>query len=410
MELLHVRCCGLDVHKDTVVACVRVAMEGGKVRQDVRTFATTTSSLFKLGDWLKAEQIKAVAMEATGVYWKPVWNLLEGQFDLMLVNPQHIKSLAGRKTDVKDSEWIADLLAHGLLKGSFVPTAELRDTRDLTRMRVSLVEDATRVHNRIAKVLEEANIKLGSVASDILGKSGYDMLRSIVHGEDDPEVLADLARRQLRGKIPKLREALNGGVRDHHRFLLGQLLNQWDFLQQQIQAIELETEKRMTPFFEQAARRLETIPGVSRLAAVAIVAEIGTDMEQFPTAAHLVSWGGMCPGNYESAGKRKKEKTRKGNMALRRVLCQAAWAASHTKNTYFKAQFHRISARRGRKRAIIAVGHSILAVCWHLLSSQKDYHDLGADYFDKIDRARKVRYHVRRLRDLGHHVHLDSAA
>jgi transposase len=348
-------------------------------------------------------------MEATGVYWKPVWNVLEGQFtEVLLVNAQHIKAVPGRKTDQKDSEWIADLLQHGLLRGSFVPPRPTRELRDLTRYRVSLTEECNRVSNRIQKVLEDANLKLASVATDALGASGRAMLRAMLAGEDNPERLAELAKGLLRNKIPALREALVGRVTEHHRFMLRQLLDDLEHAEAKMATVEEEIDRRLRPFQTEVAR-LCTIPGVDRVTAWGLLSEIGLNMAQFPSAAHLASWAGMCPGNFESAGKRLSGKTRKGSALLRRHLCQAAWAVSTKKNSYLSALFRRVAARRGKKRATMAVGHAILVIAFHLLNRQTIYVDLGHDYFDRRNADAVRRSLVKRLQNLGHTVSLSPA-
>ena len=322
MQVVHACCAGLDVHKKTVSACVSVCQADGSKAQQVRVFGAFTRDLLALADWLKQQGVTHVAMEATGVYWRPVWAVLEGQFEQMLVNPQHIKAVPGRKTDAKDCEWIADLLQHGLLKGSFVPPTPIQDLRDLTRYRAELRQAQTRVANRIQKFLEQANLKLASVASDVLGVSGRQMLEAIIGGQESPQRLAELARGRLRSKIPELSRALEGRVRDHHRFMLAEYLDEWETLGQRITRIEAEIDKRIGPF-ESAVTLWKSIPGVDQVTACSLVAEIGVDMSQFPTARHLASWAGVCPGNHESAGKRKSGKTREGNRWLRRTLCQA---------------------------------------------------------------------------------------
>ena len=373
MDLIHACCAGLDVHKKTVVACVRRVGPDGQVSREVRTFGTMTADLLALADWLDAEGVSHVAMESTGVYWKPVFHLLEGRFEVLLVNAQHIKQVPGRKTDVKDAEWIAQLLQHGLLAASFVPPPPIRELRDLTRQRPQLVRERAAVANRIQKVLEDANIKLASVATDVLGVSGRAMLAALIGGSDDPAALADLARGRLRGKIPELPQALQGRVTDHHRFLLRMLLEQVEQLEGLIAEYAARIEEVAAPFAE-AAARLETIPGVGAAAAEVIVAEIGTDMTQFPTAGHLASWAGLCPGNNESAGKRRSGKTTKGSQWLRTVLVQVAWAASHTKETIFSATYRRWAKRLGKKKALVALGHKIL-VTDKLLKDQTDYQE-----------------------------------
>src|SRR5260370_26625161 len=403
METLCPCCAGLDVHKQTVVACVRRLDAKGKVRQQTRTFGTMTSHLLELGDWLAEQGVTQVA-ESTGVYWKPIWNLLEGQFQVLLVNARHIKQVPGRKTDVKDSEWIAQLLQCGLLRGSFVPETPQRELRELTRQRRQLVHSKASVANRIQKVLEDANIKLGSVASDVLGVSGRDMLRALIAGEDDPPKLAELARRKLRAKIPALRLALRGRVTAHHRFLLGLLLDELTHLEGLIERLTARISEVLPSPFAEAIARLTTIPGIEVRAAENIVAEIGVDMDVFPTDGHLASWAGMCSGQRESAGKRQSGRTRKGNQWLRTTLVQVAWAASHTKHTYLSAQYRRLAGRRGKKRALVAVGHTILVMIYHLLREGTTYAELGADYFDHLDTDRLTRTLVRRLERLGHEV------
>jgi transposase len=401
-----VRCCaGLDVHKKTVVACVRCLQDNGKVRKEVRTFGTMTADLLALSDWLAAAGVTQVAMESTGVYWKPVWNLLEGRFLLLLVNARHIKQVPGRKTDVKDSAWTAELLQHGLLPGSFVPPAPQRELRELTRQRTQLMRQKASVSNRIQKVLEDANIKLASVATDVLGTSGRLMLEAIIAGKDDPEELAKLAQRKLPAQIPVLKVALRGRVTEHHRFLLRLLLDEVT----QLEAWMARVSERITAVLPQpraaALPRLVEVPGIGERAAENILAEIGTNMEQFPTKAHRSSWVGMSPANNESAGKRKSGHTTKGNQWLRATLVQVAWAASHTKDTYLAAQYRRLAGRRGTKRALVAVAHAILVILYYLLKRpQATFQELGPLYFERLDEKHVTRHLVRRLERLGHKV------
>lgn len=361
---------------------------------------TFTSDLLGLADWLKEQGVTHVAMEATGIYWRPVWAVLEGQFQQMLVNPQHIKAVPGRKTDAKDCEWIADLLQHGLLQGSFVPPTPIQDLRDLTRYRAELRQSQNRVANRLQKFLEQANIKLRSVASNALGVSGRQMLEAIIAGQEDAGQLAKLARGKLKNKIPELERALEGRIRDHHRFLLAEYRDEWEALGERIARLEAEIDKQIRPF-EPAVALWQTIPGVDHVTACNLVAEIGVDMRQFPSAQHLASWAALCPGNHESAGKRKSGKTRDGNKWLRRTLCQAAWAVTRKKNCYLSAQFKRLAGRRGVKRAVMAVAHTMLVIGYHMLKTGQTYHELGGDYLEQINKDQLQRYFVKRLQRLG---------
>lgn len=406
MQVLHEVCCGLDVHKKSVMACVVWA--SGRRRQ-TREFATFTRDLLELADWLRSCGVTHVALESTGVYWKPVWNLLEGQFEVLLVNAQHIKAVPGRKTDQKDSEWIADLLQHGLLRPSFVPPTPIRELRDLTRYRASLTQEINRIANRIQKVLEDANIKLASVASDALGASGRAMLEAIIHGEQDSQRLAEMSRGLLRNKIPELQQALQGRVTTHHRFLLRELLDHLYFVESKMRRIEQEVEERLRPFQSEVAR-LCTIPGVDQVTAWGLLAEIGLNMNQFPDAQHLASWAGLCPGSHESAGKRKSGKIRKGSLWLRRCLCQAAWAVSTKKNNYLSALYRRLAARRGVKRATIAVAHNLLVIAYYILRDNACYQDLGPDYFDRLNPEGLRRRLTKRLEGLGFKVTLQPLA
>jgi len=372
--MIHRCCAGLDVHKKTVVACVRRVGPDGRAGSEVRTFGTVTAELIAMADWLDAEGVTHVAMESTGVYWKPVFHLMEGRFEILLVNARHMKQVPGRKTDVKDAEWIAQLLQYGLLRASFIPPPPIRELRDLTRQRAQLVRERAAAANRIQKVLEDANIKLSSVATDVLGVSGRAMLAALIAGSDDPDALANLARRKLRRKIPELKQAMHGFVSGHHRFLLQTLLRQVEQLEGLIATYTARIEEISIPFVE-AATRLETIPGLGSRAAEVIVAEIGTDMSRFPTPGHLASWAGLCPGNNESAGKRRSGKTTKGSQWLRTVLVQVAWSASHTKETIFSVTYRRWSKRMGKKKALVALGHKILVVIYKLLKDQTEYRE-----------------------------------
>jgi transposase len=374
MEMLHRCCAGLDVHKKTVVACIRRITEDGRLEQQVSSFGTTTAELLALADWLATHDVRQVAMESTGVYWKPVYNLLEPHFEVMLVNAQHIKKVPGRKTDVTDSQWIAELLQFGLLRASFIPPLPIRQLRDLTRQRSQLTRHRATACNRIQKVLEDANIKLAGVARDILGVSGRAMLEALIRCVEDPAELAELARGRMRSKLPALREALRGQVKDHHRFQLQELLAQVTDLDGRIERLSARIATTIAPY-SAAVERLETIPGVARRAAEVIVAEVGTDMTQFATAAHLCSWAGMSSGNNRSAGKRKSGKTPQGNRWLRSVLVQVAWAASHTKATILSATYRRWVRRMGRKRALVALGHKILVLVYKLLSDETEYEE-----------------------------------
>jgi transposase len=372
VDVLHRRSAGLDVHKKTVVACIRSVDAEGTVRKQVRTFGTMTADLLELADWLDAEGVRHAAMESTGVYWKPIWHILEGRFELILVNAHHMKQVPGRKTDVKDAEWIAQLLQHGLLSPSFIPPPPIRELRDLTRQRAQLVADKAAVANRVHKTLEDANIKLASVATDILGASGRAMIARLIQGESDPEVLANEARASLKKKVIPLRRALQGQVTDHHRFQLRALMDQLRQLEDLIERYGARIEEAMRPFAE-AEQRLMTIPGVGRQAAEVIVAEIGADMSRFATAGHLTSWAGLCPGHNESAGKRRSGRTTKGSQWLRTALVQVAWAASHTKKTIFGATYHKWAKRLGKKKALIAVARKILELVHFLLKKRTDY-------------------------------------
>jgi len=452
MDILQRICAGLDVHKDTVVACVRWLDDRDRVHTEVRTFGTTTPDLLQLLDWLLARQVPIVAMESTGVYWKPLFNLLEGRMKVLLVNPEHIKKVPGRKTDVKDCAWIAQLLQHGLLKASFVPERPIRDLRDLTRQRTQLTAEKASVANRIQKVLEDANIKLGSVASDVLGLSGRDMLRALIAGQTDGAALANLARGRLRDKLPQLRKALTGCVTDHHRFLLRLHLDHLTHLESLLgqldQRIGQEMAKDCPPeppsgegpaatvavgprgvpelaAADQPAQPssggtrvplwsalwlLTTIPGISRRTAEVVLAEIGSDMGRFATSGQLASWSGLCPGNHESAGQRRSGRTVHGDRWLRSALVQAAWAASRARKTYLAAQYRRLARRRGRKKALLAVAHTLLVMCYQLLKKGQPYQELGPDYFDQLEPERRTRQLVRQLESLGHKVTLEPQA
>jgi transposase len=417
MPSVHPCCCGIDVHKETVVACVRTAGPGGKVAAEVRTFATTTRGLLQLGDWLASTVVTAAAMESTGVYWKPVWNLLEGRANtqgevigLMLVNARHVKNVPGRKTDVKDSQWLAQLLSAGLLSPSFVPDRPQHELRDLTRQRVQLIQDKGRVANRLQKVLEDANIKLASVASDVLGVSGRKMLHALIEGGKTPAHVADLALLKLWNKIPQLTDALSGGVTDHHRFMLRTLLDQVEYLEKQIEAFDTQIGTVMTPLEREAVQRLDEIPGFDRRAAENVLAEIGTDMNRFPTSGHLSSWAGMCPGNNESAGKRRSGRMTDGSKWLKRTLNQTGWAAARKKGSYFQARHRRLTKRRGTKRATMAVGHSQLCVVYEMLKNQTRFADLGGDYFQTRNKDQATSRMVARLQAMGYKVTLQNEA
>jgi transposase len=406
MRVVYERCCGLDVHKRTVVACL-LTPDG----KEVRTFGTMTRELLDLSDWLTAHHCTHVAMESTGVFWKPVYNLLEDSgMTLLVVNARHIKAVPGRKTDVKDAEWIADLLQHGLLKPSFIPDRPQRELQELIRYRRSLIGERAREVNRIQKVLEGANIKLSSVVSNTMGVSGRAMLEALVAGTATTEEMAQLATARLEATPEQLEAALQGRMGKHQRWLLGLQLQHVTQLDEAIEQVSAEIEERLRPFEDQLVR-LDTIPGVSRRGAEEIVAAIGVDMERFPTHRHLASWAKLCPGTNESAGKRRSAATGKGNPYLRETLMEAAWAAGRSKNTYLAAQFHRLKARRGAKRAVVAVAHSILVIAYHLLKEEGTvYRDLGPNYFDERSKEATTKRSVKRLERLGYKVTLEPAA
>ncbi len=457
MQILHRCCCGLDVHKKLIVACLISLNQVGEPQKEIRSFTTMTKDILALADWLTSAGYRHVAMESTGVYWRPIWNLLEGQFELLLVNAQHIKAVPGRKTDIKDAEWIAELLQHGLLRASFVPPAPQRHLRELTRYRSTLLAERARLVNRLHKVLEDTNLKLTAVVTNILGLSARDMLGALLQGETNPELLAKLARGKLRKKREDLEQALVGRVDDHHRFLLTSLLTHMDFLDEQVSdcngKIEqflaaasdeqaqlvssasdeqlpeqapvcstlVGTESTLTQervsedgpklplSYQQAIALLDSIPGVNQRIAEIFIAEVGTDMQRFPTAQHLASWVGLCPGNHQSAGKQIRGTTRKGNRWLRQALIEAAQGAMRTKDTYLSAQGRRLTHRRGKKRAVVAVAHTILIIAYHILQRQQPYQDLGSNYFDERERSAVARQSVRRLEQLGFKVTLETA-
>lgn len=409
MDLVIARAGGIDVHQKSLTASVRLQEPNGRVRTDTLTFGTTVKELQRVRAWLVAYGVTHAAIESTGVLWKPVWHVLEGHVELLLVNPREVKRVPGRKTDVKDAAWLAQLLQAGLLSSSFVPPRAQRELRDLTRHRAQLEQQKTAVANRIHKLLEDANIKLGAVASDILGVSGRLMLRALADGETDPHRLADLAQRRLREKLPALRDALAGQLTPHHRFMLQRLLDQLRYLEEEIDAFEARIGETTDPFAD-LITRLDSIPGVNRRTAENLLAEIGPDMAIFPDAKHLASWAAICPGQDQSAGKQRRGTIRKGNRWLRRTLGQAAWAARNKRDSYLAAQFWRLAGRRGKKRAIVAVAHSILVAAYYIIRDNIDYHDLGAAHFDRLTPQQLTRHLVKRLEQLGHKVLLEAAA
>ena len=405
MEVKYRRCCGLDVHKDTVVACARIVSDG-EVVSEVRTFQTTTVSLIALSEWLAENGCTHVAMEATGVYWKPVWHILAGgDFQLVLANASHVKNVPGRKTDVNDATWLADLLAHGLIRASFVPDTQTQELRNLLRTRKQLVREKASHILRVQKTLEDANIKLDSVITDVMGMSGRAMIEALIGGESDPAKLARLANYRLKTSQEKLREALRGRVTNDHRFLLHLHLNQIDGLDASIASIDMQVEAGIAPF-RVAVELVTSVPGVGVLGAQVIVSEIGTDMSRFPSDGHLISWAGICPRNDESAGKRRSNRLRKGAPWLKTTLVQCAWAAVRKKESYLQAQFHRIKSRRGPKKAIMAVAASILTAIYHMLKDGTLYQDLGANHFQSRSKGQQTKRLVKRLADLGYDVAL----
>ncbi|QQE73198.1 IS110 family transposase [Brevibacillus composti] len=405
MDVVYTHVCGLDVHKKNVVACV-ITPE----TKEIRTFSTMTDDLILLVDWIKSKGCTHVAMESTASFWKPIYNLLElEEIQTLVVNAKHMKNVPGRKTDVKDAEWIAGLLRHGLLQGSFIPSRDQRELRELIRYRRSLIDERAREVNRVQKVLEGANIKLSSVASDVLGKSGRAMIEAMIAGEENPELLSELAQRRLKNKKEDLKRALNGLMGNHQKLMLAAQLRHIDYLDEEIGRLDEEIKRRMLPF-EEDLELLDTIPGVARRTAETIVAEIGTNMDQFPSAAHLCSWAGLCPGQNESAGKRKSGKTRKGNKKLRSTLVEAARAAGRTKNTYLSSQYHRIAARRGANRAVVAVAHSILMIAYYILKRRQPYIELGPTYYEERKRDTIIRQSLKKLESLGLKVTEESVA
>jgi transposase len=409
MELQMKRACGLDVHQATVVACLLIALNNGKVKKQIRTFGTTTRELVALREWLQSEGCTHVAMESTGVYWKAVYAILEGFFELTVANAQQIKNVPGRKTDVKDAEWIADLLLHGLLRASFVPPKPIRELRDLTRYRRKLVESRSNERNRLQKLLETANIKLASVASDVFGVSGMLMLEALAEGQAAPAEMAELAKGRLREKIPQLEPALEGRMEEHHRYLLKLQLARMRALDNDLAQVDARIEEKLQPYRPQLELLME-IPGVDWTLAAVIIAELGVDMKVFGSSSQAASWTGVCPGNNESAGKRKSGRTTQGNVHLKTALAEAAHAAGRTKGTYLRDKFYRVKARRGAKRAVITVAHKILVAVYHMLDQQVSYNDLGDLYLDKLNKQHLTRNLVHRLERLGYQVNLQPLA
>jgi transposase len=408
MNVMHERCAGLDVHKDVVVACVRVARGRGAARE-VRRYGTTTGELLKLAAWLQEAGCTHVAMEATGVYWKPVWHVLEGQVELVLANAGRVRNVPGRKSDTNDATWLADLLAHGLIAGSFVPPRPIQELRDLTRTRLQLVREVVQHTQRLQRVLEDGNVKLCSVISDVLGASGRRIVKAIIDGEEDAEKLAGLGSERLKCSAEELKEALRGRVTNHHRFLMAQHLGMIEHLERTLAEFDAQIEKALEPFRVEAAL-LTTIPGVSTTTARVLIAEMGVNMAQFPNAGHLVSWAGLCPRLDESAGKHRSTHVRKGAQWLKPALVQAAWGAARAKRTYTQAQFFRLKTRRGPKKAVVAVAASILTAAYHMLRNGVGYQDLGPDHFMRIDRARTALRLARRIREMGYDVDIRKAA
>jgi transposase len=409
MEPVVERCCGIDVGQATLTACLLVGGPEERPRKTIRTFATVTRELEKLRGWLISEGCTHVAMEATGIYWVPIFVELEGHFDITIANAHHIKAVPGRKTDVKDAEWITDLLRHGLLKKSFVPPKEIRQLRDLTRYRRKLIEARTAERNRLLKLLEGANIKLASVASDVFGVSGILMLRELITGEATPAEIAELAKGRLRNKRRELELALEGRLEEHHRFLLGLQIRRLEQMETDVTVVEARIREKLRPF-RAAVELLMTIPGISELVAAGVIAEVGIDMSVFGTAIRLAAWAGVCPANHESAGKRRKARVRKGNIYLKTLLIEAAGAAGATHGTYFRDKLHRLQARRGRNRALMAIAHKLLSVIFHVLADKVPYKELGAGYLDTLQPARTAQSLVRRLERMGFTVHIEKAA
>jgi transposase len=405
MQTLVERGCGLDVHQATVVACLLIVRKDGRVQKQLRTFGTTTRELLSLREWLLSESCTHVALESTGVYWKPVYAILEGALQMVVANAQHVKKVPGRKTDVKDAEWIADLLCHGLLRSSFVPPKPIRALRDLTRYRRKVVESQAAERNRLLKLLETANIKLSSVASDVFGVSGRLMLRALIEGKATPQEMAELAKKKLRSKIPKLELALEGKLEEHHRFLLKLQLDRLERVESDLTALEQHIQEKLQPYAAQLAL-LQEIPGLERTLAAVIIAELGIDMNVFESVSQLASWAGVCPGNNESAGKRKSSRIPKGNVYLKTALVEAANSAARAKGTYLRDKFYRLKARRGYKRAAVAIAHKILVAIYHMLSRNVSYNDLGDLYLDKLNKHHLTRNLVHRLERLGYSVTL----
>ena len=408
MELLYERCAGLDVHKDSVVAAVRIG-SGASVRREQKRFGTTTRELLEMSEWLSSHGCTHVVMESTGIYWRPVWHVLDGDFDLTLANARHVRNVPGRKTDINDATWLSDLLAHGLVRGSFVPEPAVQELRDLTRTRKQLGREIVQHTQRVQKTLEDANVKLSSVLSDMLGQSGRRILDAIVKGETDPTRLASLATSRVKATPEQLADALRGKITDHHRFLLKLHLDQIDALDALVARLDERIDRHVSPF-RQAVKHLTTIPGISSTAAHVILAEIGPDMSRFPSSGHVVSWAGLCPRSDESAGKHRSTRIREGNASLKTILVQCAWAAARTKNSYLRAQFHRIKTRRGAKKAAVAVAASLLTIAYHMLRDGTAYTDLGPKYFDERDKQRVTKRLLRRLADLGVDVEVKRAA